>query len=216
VCRFQPSAFPTRLPRPLRCREKRGLRLYIDAVSARIPVQGQVETLTNRPQCRRWYLEHDASGTFIDKLIVKLVLVIDPQVGAQLGGGRDGRRRMRGIHGSFCRARSGANRGRGSRSGRLRGCRARSAGNLQRQLGWGDAHGRSLNKRVRRGPGWSPPSGIPQFRLPEQFQNGLLLGVGLRQGGDAGLFQNLELGHVRHYLSNIRVLDAAQRGSEVL
>lgn len=55
-----------------------------------------------------------------------------------------------------------------------------------------------------------PPSGIPQLRLLEQLQHSLLIGVGLCQGGDARLFQDLVLGHVRHHLAHIRILDAAQ------
>jgi len=65
-------------------------------------------------------------------------------------------------------------------------------------------------RKLRRGPGWPPPSGNAPSLLLEQLQDSLLLLVGLGQGGDAGLFQDLVLGHVGHNLSDVCVLDAAE------
>jgi len=46
------------------------------------------------------------------------------------------------------------------------------------------------------------PASSPKA-LPQQSKYLLLHGVSLRQRGNAGLVQDGELGHVRHFLSNI-------------
>lgn len=52
----------------------------------------------------------------------------------------------------------------------------------------------------------APPH--PWRALPQQSKHLLLHGIGLRQRGNAGLVQDGELGHVRHFLSDVSRADS--------
>lgn len=52
----------------------------------------------------------------------------------------------------------------------------------------------------------APPH--PIEALPQQSEYLLLHGVSLRQRGNAGLVQDGELGHVRHFLSDVSRADS--------
>ena len=102
-----------------------------------IAYKRQVQTLPNLAQRLGGNLKNHVPSACIDKLIINLVLVIDPQIGAELSRGRNGRRWARGFEGGSYRYSGRRSRGRG---GALHWRRTFRACDLQDHLGWGDAH----------------------------------------------------------------------------